>query len=173
MKELILGGVRSGKSRLAERRAHDSGLAVVYIATAAAGDDEMRSRIEQHRNRRPRDWLTIEEPYALAQALVQHARADRCVLIECLTLWLTNLLCADTRIDLQQERGAFLAAFAVAPGTVIVVSNETGLGIIPLDALSRRFCDEAGHLHQDLAQICDRVTFTAAGLPLVLKDAAC
>jgi adenosylcobinamide kinase/adenosylcobinamide-phosphate guanylyltransferase len=173
MKELILGGVRSGKSRLAEQRALDSGLAVVYVATATAGDDEMRSRIQEHRSRRPTGWSTVEESRALAQTLQSHARADRCVLIECLTLWLTNLLCAGTQAQLQTERDAFVAAVEHVPGTVILVSNETGLGVIPVDALSRRFCDEAGRLHQDLARICDRVTLTVAGLPLPLKGGRC
>ena len=92
------------------------------------------------------------------------------VLIECLTLWLTNLLCDGTEDDLDRERAAFITAFEQAPGTIIAVSNETGLGIIPADALSRRFCDEAGRLHQDLARICERVTLMAAGLALTLKS---
>jgi adenosylcobinamide kinase / adenosylcobinamide-phosphate guanylyltransferase len=169
MKELILGGVRSGKSRFAERRAQESGLAVVYIATATPGDDEMRIRIEAHRRRRPPDWLTVEEPRALAQALRRHARHDRCVLIECLTLWLTNLLGTDSPQSLEAERAPLLASVQELPGHVIFVSNETGLGVVPMDPLSRRFCDEAGRLHQDLANICDRVTLMAAGLPVPLK----
>jgi adenosylcobinamide kinase/adenosylcobinamide-phosphate guanylyltransferase len=173
MKELILGGVRSGKSRLAEQRALESGLAVVYVATATAGDDEMRSRIEEHRQRRPAGWSTVEEPRALAQTLRLHAREDRCVLVECLTLWLTNLLCTGTQAQLSAERDAFLAAVEHVPGTVILVSNETGSGVIPIDALGRRFGDEAGRLHQDLARICDRVTLTVAGLPLLLKGGPC
>lgn len=169
MKELILGGVRSGKSRLAEQRALESGLAVVYVATATPGDDEMRSRIEEHRKRRPADWLTVEEPRALAQALRRHARDDRCVLVECLTLWLTNLLCAQSAQVLEAERAALLTAVQEVPGHLIVVSNETGLGVVPMDALSRRFCEEAGRMHQDLAHIFTRVTLVAAGLPLLLK----
>jgi len=169
MKELILGGVRSGKSRLAEQRAQESGLAVVYVATATPGDDEMRGRIEEHRRRRPVGWLTVEEPRTLAQAVRKHAGKDRCVLIECLTLWLTGLLCAQRPQELQQERAALLAAVQEVPGRLIIVSNETGLGIVPIDALSRRFSEEAGLLHQDLARICDRVTLVAAGLPMTLK----
>jgi adenosylcobinamide kinase/adenosylcobinamide-phosphate guanylyltransferase len=169
MKELILGGVRSGKSRLAEQRAHESGLTVVYLATAIAADEEMRSRIEEHRKRRPAGWLTIEEPRGLAQAVRKHASRDSCVLIECLTLWLANLLCALSPQALNQERAALLTAVQEVQGHLIVVSNETGLGIVPADALSRRFNEEAGLLHQDLARICDRVTFVAAGLPLLLK----
>jgi adenosylcobinamide kinase/adenosylcobinamide-phosphate guanylyltransferase len=170
MKELILGGVRSGKSRLAEQRAQESGLDVVYMATATPGDDEMRSRIEEHRKQRRARWLTVEEPRALAQAVREHAGKDRCVLIECLTLWLTNLLCATQGPrELEAERAALLTVVQEVPGHLIIVSNETGLGIVPIDALSRRFSEEAGLLHQDLARICDRVTFVAAGLPLPLK----
>jgi adenosylcobinamide kinase / adenosylcobinamide-phosphate guanylyltransferase len=173
MKELIIGGVRSGKSRLAEQRAMESGLPVVYIATGTPEDDEMRSRIDEHRRRRPAEWLTFEEPCALAQALRQHAREDRCVLVECLTLWLTNLLCAASPRALEAERAALLAALQDLPGRVILVSNETGLGVVPMDPLSRVFCDEAGRLHQDLARICDRVILMVAGLPLSLKGSPC
>ena len=169
MKELILGGVRSGKSRLAEQRAQESGLAVIYVATARPGDDEMRGRIEEHRRRRPAGWLTVEEPRALAQAVRKHAGKDRCVLIECLTLWLTGLLCAQSPQEFQHERAALLAAVQEVTGRLIIVSNETGLGIVPIDGLSRRFSDEAGLLHQDLARVCDRVTLVAAGLPMTLK----
>jgi adenosylcobinamide kinase / adenosylcobinamide-phosphate guanylyltransferase len=169
MKELTLGGVRSGKSRLAEQRAQQSGLAVVYVATATPGDDEMRRRIEEHRKRRPAGWLTVEEPRALAQAVRKNAGKDRCVLIECLTLWLTNLLCTLSPQELEQERAALLSVVQEMPGHLIIVSNETGLGIVPIDALSRRFSEEAGVLHQDLARVCDRVTLVAAGLPLPLK----
>jgi adenosylcobinamide kinase / adenosylcobinamide-phosphate guanylyltransferase len=170
MKELILGGVRSGKSRLAEQRAHESGLTVVYVAAAMPGDDEMRNRIEEHRKRRPAGWLTIEEPRVLAQTVRKHAGKDRCILIECLTLWLTNLLCAaQSTQELGAERAALVTAVQEVPGHIIIVSNETGLGIVPIDALSRRFSEEAGLLHQDLARICDRVTLVAAGLPLLLK----
>ena len=169
MKELILGGVRSGKSRLAEQRALESRLAVVYIATATPGDEEMRARIEEHRKRRPMGWLTVEEPQAIAQAVRKHAARDRCILIECITLWLTNLRCAHTPPELERERKALLSAAEEMPGHLIFVSNETGLGIVPTDELSRRFSEEAGLFHQDLARICDRVTLVAAGLPLMLK----
>ncbi|HTS54269.1 MAG TPA: bifunctional adenosylcobinamide kinase/adenosylcobinamide-phosphate guanylyltransferase [Burkholderiales bacterium] len=173
MKELILGGVRSGKSRLAEQRAMESGLAVVYVATATPEDDEMRSRIEAHRRRRPAEWLTVEEPRALARALQSHAREDRCVLVECLTLWLTNLLGAESPRALEVERAALLAAVPGLPGRLILVSNETGSGVVPMGPVSRVFCDEAGRLHQDLARICDRVTLTVAGLALPLKGSSC
>jgi adenosylcobinamide kinase/adenosylcobinamide-phosphate guanylyltransferase len=169
LKQLILGGVRSGKSRLAERLARDGGCEVVYVATATAGDDEMRLRIAAHRARRPPHWTTVEAPVALADALAAHARPGRCLLVECLTLWITNLLCADDAGLLARERTAFLQAFPQLPGDVTLVSNETNLGVVPIDSLSRRFCDEVGTLHQELAGLCDRVVLTVAGLPHVLK----
>lgn len=170
MKELILGGVRSGKSRLAERHARDSGLEVVYIATARAeGDSELQARIHAHRDNRPAHWHVIEEPYALAATLRAQAAAHRCVLIECLTLWLTNLLCSNDAAQWARERDALLAVLPQLPGHLIFVGNETGLGIVPLGELTRRFVDEAGRLHQELAQRCDRVILTVAGLGHPLK----
>lgn len=169
MKELILGGVRSGKSRLAEQRARGSGLEVVYIATAiAAGDAELEDRIRQHRKRRPESWVVVEEPLALAQTLRTHASERRCVVVECLTLWLTNLLC-DPGDPFARERLSLLETLPALAGDIILVSNETGLGIVPLGALSRRFADTIGDLHRSLAALCDRVTLTVAGLPLTLK----
>lgn len=169
MKTLILGGVRSGKSRLAERLAIESGLAVTYIATATAGDVEMRARIEAHRARRPADWSVAEEPLKLAATLHAHAASDRCLLVDCLTLWLTNLLTAQDANLLERERAALLDAMPGLSGHIILVSNETNMGITPLGELTRRYCDETGRLHQDLAQICERVILTVAGLPHILK----
>lgn len=170
MKTLILGGVRSGKSRLAERLAADTGQPVTYIATASAGDDaEMAARIAAHQTRRPAGWALVEEPIALAAALQAHARADGCVLVECLTLWLTNLLVADDAAALDRERAALLTALDALPGELILVGNETGMGIVPLGELTRRYCDAAGRLNQDLAARCERVLLTVAGLPLALK----
>lgn len=169
MKTLILGGVRSGKSRLAENMAIDSGLPVTYIATASAGDDEMRARITAHRARRPATWFLVEEPFKLAATLRTHATPDRCVLVDCLTLWLTNLLTDEGDGLLERERAALLDVLPTLPGRVILVSNETNMGVTPLGELSRRYCDEAGRLHQDLARICDRVVLTVAGLPHILK----
>jgi adenosylcobinamide kinase / adenosylcobinamide-phosphate guanylyltransferase len=169
VKELILGGVRSGKSRLAEQRARITGLEVVYIATAvAAGDAELEERIRQHRLRRPADWTLVEEPLALASALRAHARPKRCLIVECLTLWLTNLLCAAPE-RLEPERLSLIDAFPALAGEIILVSNETGLGVIPDGELARRFIDLSGELHQTLAAMCDRVTLTVAGLPHLLK----
>jgi adenosylcobinamide kinase/adenosylcobinamide-phosphate guanylyltransferase len=169
MKSLILGGARSGKSRWAERLAEKSGREVVYLATAEAGDTEMTARIADHQARRPSWWQLVEEPLALAAALGAHARDDRCLLVDCLTLWLSNLLCREDPAALVRERAALLEALPTLPGELILVSNEVGLGVVPTGELSRRFVDEAGWLHQAVAERCDRVVFAAAGLPLVLK----
>ncbi len=169
MKELILGGARSGKSRLAEQRAMASGLQLIYIATATADDTEMRLRVAEHRQRRSDAWTLIEEPRALASVLHAHAAADRCLLVDCLTLWLSNLLCADQETLFETERRALTELLPRLPGHIILVSNETGLGVVPLGELTRRYTDEAGRLHQDIARCCDRVIFTLAGLPLILK----
>jgi adenosylcobinamide kinase / adenosylcobinamide-phosphate guanylyltransferase len=169
VKELILGGARSGKSALALRRAADSGRTVTWLATARALDAEMAERIARHRDERPADWRTLEEPLRLAQALQCCAVADACVVVDCLTLWLTNLMLAEDAALLERETAALLAALPALPGEVILVANEVGLGIVPDNALARRFRDEAGRLNQALAAICERVTFVAAGLPLVLK----
>lgn len=169
---LILGGVRSGKSRLAERLAHDSARPVTYIATAHAGDDEMRQRIAAHQRRRPSDWRLIEEPIALADVIARESAPDRCLLVECLTLWLTNLLMKNDESGLRQELDALLNAAASTPGRLILVGNETNLGIVPLDELTRRFCDLAGTLHQGLAARCDQVILTVAGLPVTVKGGA-
>ena len=169
MKELILGGVRSGKSRLAEQHALASGLEVFYIATATAGDAEMQQRIAHHQQQRPATWSLIEEPVHLSGVLQQHANDNRCLLVDCLTLWLTNLLLSADALLLERERNALLEQLKNLPGHIILVSNETGMGIVPEAKLARRFGDEAGRLHQDLAQLCDRVILTVAGLPHVLK----
>ncbi|HRD64668.1 MAG TPA: bifunctional adenosylcobinamide kinase/adenosylcobinamide-phosphate guanylyltransferase [Candidatus Competibacter sp.] len=169
MKELILGGARSGKSAFAQQRALASGLNVIYFATAQAGDAEMAERIARHRAERPKDWGLIEEPLALAKALNNCAAPDRCLLVDCLTLWLGNLLAAgDDRLD--AETNALLDAIPSLPGQILLVSNEVGQGIVPANPLARRFRDEAGRLHQAVASRCDRATFVVAGLPLTLKD---
>lgn len=169
MLELILGGARSGKSRLAERLALESGLPVTYIATSQPLDNEMAERISHHRARRPAEWALVEEPLALAQVLRENAHQERCILVDCLTLWLSNLLMLDDPLRQVEERGALLDCLATLPGHVLLVSNETGLGVVPLGELSRRYVDEAGWLHQALAERCQRVTFVVAGLPMVLK----
>ena len=171
MLELILGGARSGKSRLAEQLARQSGLAVTYIATSQALDGEMSARIQHHRRRRPADWGLVEEPLELASALRDNAAPGRCLLVDCLTLWLTNLLMLDDDMRLAMQRDAFLETLAELPGRIILVSNETGLGVVPLGELTRRYVDEAGWLHQAVAERAERVVFTVAGLPMLLKGA--
>ena len=181
MKELILGGARSGKSLLAEQRAAQSGLRVIYLATAEARDGEMRRRIDHHRARRPADWGCIEETQDLAARLQTLAAPDTCILVDCLTLWLSNLLFAG-RAAAQAEAGeaidcplfsgqtaALLDCLPQLPGQVILVSNEVGWGIVPMHPVSRLFADEQGRLNQRVAAVCDRVTLVAAGLPLILK----
>lgn len=169
MRTLILGGARSGKSALAERLAADGGREVIYVATAQAHDDEMHERIGHHRARRPAHWHCVEEPLALADALRRHAREDRCLLVDCLTLWLSNLLIDPQPAHFVRERDALLDALPALPGELLLVSNEVGLGIVPMGALSRRFVDEAGRLHQSIATQCERVLFVTAGLPIALK----
>ncbi len=169
MKELILGGARSGKSSLAEQLAAEGGQPVLYIATASAGDEEMAERIRHHRKRRPAEWSLVEEPLYLAKALQQHAKDDGVVLVDCLTLWLTNLLLHQDKTLLAHERDALLEIIPQLPGRVIMVGNEVGMGIVPMGEISRQFQDESGWLHQAVAALCDRVILTVAGLPHVLK----
>lgn len=170
MPSLILGGARSGKSALAERLASECGLGVTYIATAEVLDEEMAERIDRHRADRPAAWKTVEAPRALADTLAREAASDRVLIIDCLTLWLTNLMLADDTGLMQRERAALLEVLPNLPGHVLLVSNEVGLGIVPDNALARRFRDEAGRLNQVVAALCDHVIFVAAGLPLTLKD---
>jgi len=170
LKQLILGGARSGKSKLAEQAAKASGLRQVYVATAQAGDGEMSQRIELHRERRGDEWQLIEEPIELAQVLQNTAREDTCILIDCLTLWLSNCLFCGDESEWPRQRAALLEALAELPGQLIFVSNETSMGVIPMGEVTRQFVDEAGLLHQALAEICDRVTLSVAGLPHVLKS---
>ncbi|SDY64186.1 adenosylcobinamide kinase /adenosylcobinamide-phosphate guanylyltransferase [Lysobacter sp. yr284] len=168
MRTLILGGARSGKSALAERLA-GAHADVVYLATAQPLDGEMDARIAHHRARRPAQWGCVEEPVELAAALRAHAAPGRCVLVDCLTLWLSNVLGHEDETLFERERSALLSALPGLSGSVLLVSNEVGLGVVPMGALSRRFVDEAGRLHQALGEVCERVAFVAAGLPLVLK----
>jgi adenosylcobinamide kinase/adenosylcobinamide-phosphate guanylyltransferase len=182
---LILGGARSGKSGYAERIAHASGKEVVYAATSRAGDIEMAARIAHHRERRPTHWRTVEEELALAQVLREVCAPGRLVLVDCLTLWLSNLMFCDGRAwpdvgevalpeRFHQEHAALLALLDDGlAGDIVFVSNEVGMGIVPWGAVSRCFADEAGRLNQAVAARADRVVFVAAGLPLVLKGDAC
>jgi adenosylcobinamide kinase/adenosylcobinamide-phosphate guanylyltransferase len=168
MKHLILGGARSGKSQYAENLAIASEKKLIYIATAEALDGEMCTRIAHHQQQRDTRWLTVEEPKQLAKTLEKYAAADTSILVDCLTLWLTNLLLSDEDTFIC-ERAALLETFSTLPGDIFLVSNEVGMGVVPMDALSRRFVDEAGRLHQQLASQCDAVTMLVAGLPLSIK----
>jgi len=168
---LILGGARSGKSRYAQTLAEASGLPVRFVATAQARDAEMAARIAHHRAGRPASWQTLEEPLLLADALAHATTPGHCVVVDCLTLWLANLLEAGEGTFLT-ERERLLTGVPNLAGPVFCVANEVGLGVVPMGALSRRFVDEAGRLNQDLARVARRVIFVAAGLPLCLKEVA-
>ena len=168
---LILGGARSGKSRYAEQLAINTALEKVYIATATVQDEEMQARVEQHKQARlSANWKTIEEPFALAETLKQQASSKRVILVDCLTMWLMNLLMLEDDERLQHEVQHLLSVLPDLPGHVILVSNEVGLGIIPTGELTRRYVDKAGYLHQMLAQQMGKVLLIVAGLPHVLKD---
>jgi adenosylcobinamide kinase/adenosylcobinamide-phosphate guanylyltransferase len=162
---LLLGGARSGKSRHAEELMTRLAAPWTYVATGEAHDDEMRARIAEHRARRGDGWRTVDAPLDLAGAIA--AASGNAVLVDCLTLWLSNLLHAER--DIEAETAALEAALARARVPVFLVSNEVGLGIVPDNALARRFRDEAGRLHQRLATRADRVLFMVAGLPMVVK----
>jgi adenosylcobinamide kinase/adenosylcobinamide-phosphate guanylyltransferase len=170
---LILGGARSGKSASAEKLAEQSGFDVTYIATAQVYDDEFATRIQHHKDRRPPHWSLAEEPHYLARALQANAAAQRCIIVDCLTLWLAQWICNDchppTESSWQAERAALLELLPKLPGEIILVSNEVGMGIVPLGEINRRFQDEQGRLNQAVAAVSDEVFFVAAGLPLRLK----
>ncbi len=182
MKELIIGGARSGKSALAESRAAASAHRVLYVATATPGDPEMAARIVHHRARRPADWHCVEEPLRLADTLRELAIPTTCIVVDCLTLWLSNLFFAGQAaqqaesgrlIDctlLREQVDALLATLPGLPGQLVLVSNEVGCGIVPMHPVSRLFADEQGRLNQRVAACCDQVTLVAAGLPLTLKS---
>jgi len=167
---LVLGGARSGKTRhgmtLAEQY-RATGLQTIYVATAEPHDDEMRDRINLHKQERDALWTTIDAPLNLAATISAHSSTKTCLLVDCLTLWATNLLLGNN--DIKAETSKLLMQLNTASGPVILVSNEVGLGIVPDNALARRFRDIAGRLNHDVAAAADRVIFVAAGLPLVLK----
>jgi adenosylcobinamide kinase / adenosylcobinamide-phosphate guanylyltransferase len=173
MKELILGGARSGKSAHAEKRAVCTGLPVTFIATAQVADPEMAARIRYHQERRPVHWELVEEPFHLAAAIAAHARSGHCVVVDCLTLWLAQWICPDCKPPQDgswgEEKARLLELLPDLPGKLVLVSNEVGMGIVPLGELNRRFQDEQGRLNQALAALCEHVTFVAAGIPLKLK----
>jgi adenosylcobinamide kinase/adenosylcobinamide-phosphate guanylyltransferase len=165
---LVLGGARSGKSRFAEGLLADASPRT-YLATAEPGDAEMAARIAAHRARRGAGWTTVEAPLELVPALRRATAAGGGVLVDCLTLWLANLLAAGR--DPAAAGDALVDALAELPGRTVLVSNEVGLGIVPDNALARAFRDHAGRLHQAMAAVAPRVYWVAAGLPLLLKDA--
>ena len=189
---LIIGGARSGKSSLAENYAKSSNLPVIYIATAQAFDSEMQQRIAQHQAERPEHWQLVESPLLLAKTIasvIENSQQDICILVDCLTLWLSNSLCkpnieaghtSECNLDYwQQEKQQFLAQLESIKlrssdkkqrVEIILVSNEVGHGIVPMGELSRQFVDQAGWLHQAIASIADNVEFVMAGLPLSLKS---
>ncbi len=181
---LVLGGARSGKSGYAERLAIESGKEVVYIATATASDTEMAARIRHHRTGRPTEWITVEEPLALGNQLLRWSSPERLILVDCLTLWLGNLLFSSGEqfpevgvISLPalfyEQQDMLASALTRCSSDVVLVSNEVGMGILPVGAISRCFMDEQGRLNQAMAALCDRAVLVTAGLPLVLKGPAC
>jgi adenosylcobinamide kinase/adenosylcobinamide-phosphate guanylyltransferase len=176
MRELIIGGARSGKSGLALTRASASDRDVTYLATATASDAEMQARIARHRAERPLQWRTIEASTQLAACLQELDRPDVFIIVDCLTLWLANVLCASDALQAefdesnwQRERTDLLQCLPTLRADIVLVSNEVGWGIVPDSAVARRFRDEQGRLNQSVAEHCEHVTLVAAGLPLTLK----
>jgi adenosylcobinamide kinase / adenosylcobinamide-phosphate guanylyltransferase len=170
---LILGGARSGKSAYAEKLAKDSGLPVTYIATAQIYDDEFAKRIAHHQARRPKDWELIEAPHYLEPAMQANSHAGHSLIVDCLTLWLAQCICPDCAppegVDWTQQREKLLNILPKLQGEIILVSNEVGMGIVPLGEINRQFQDEQGRLNQAVAAIANEVIFVAAGLPIKLK----
>lgn len=175
---LILGGARSGKSAYAEQLASALEQPVSYIATAQVYDDEFAQRVAHHQARRPAYWQLVEAPFNLAQTLVKYDAPDTCMIVDCLTLWLAQCICPDcappagvTRTEAlwQQEREALLNTLPTLKSHVLLVSNEVGMGIVPLGEINRQFQDEQGRLNQAVAKLANKVSFIAAGLPIHLK----
>lgn len=164
---LILGGARSGKSRHAQSLAEAFAGELVFVATGEAWDEEMADRIERHQADRGPRWRTVEAPLALAEAIRAETAPDSLLLVDCLTLWTSNLMHAER--DILAETGDLVATLGAAAGPILLVANEVGLGIVPDNALARAFRDAAGRMNQTMAATADRVTFIAAGLPITLK----
>ena len=176
----ILGGARSGKSAQAQNIAAASGKEVIYLATAQSGDCEMAARIAYHREHRDPSWKTVEVPIFLGDAISRWSRPDRVLLVDCLTVWLSNLLFSEDRqypqigiieapACFEMQRTAFLHSLEAPGGDIVLVSNEIGMGIIAQGAVSRWFVDEAGRLNQAVAARCERVLWVAAGLVMTMK----
>lgn len=163
----VLGGTRSGKSKFAEGLVLKSGLKPVYIATGRALDDEMVDRIELHQGRRGDAWQTIEEPLALVDALQQASNPGRMVLVDCLTLWITNLMMAEANVE--HESAGLVRFLQEASVPIVIVSNETGMGVMPMNKMAREFNDITGSVHQEIASVCDAAYLVTAGLPQRLK----
>lgn len=170
---LILGGARSGKSAYAEQLARESALPVTYIATAQVYDPEFGQRVAHHKQRRPAHWKTVESPHHLAATLRAEAGTNTCLVVDCLTLWLAQCICPECvppeGVDWTAEREHLLDTLNTLPGTILLVSNEVGMGIVPLGEINRQFQDEQGRLNQAVAKLAHEVVFMAAGLPLKLK----
>jgi adenosylcobinamide kinase/adenosylcobinamide-phosphate guanylyltransferase len=164
---LLVGGARSGKSRIAQTRAEAVGGELVYVATGQALDDEMTARIARHRSERGAQWRTVEAPLELPDAIRREGARDRVLLVDCLTLWLSNLMLGHH--DVEAATAALLDVLATTSATVLLVSNEVGMGIVPENALARRFRDEAGRLNQRVAAAASEVLLVAAGLAIRMK----
>lgn len=164
---LVLGGARSGKSAYAQRMAEQIKPRQLYVATAEPYDDEMKHRIRLHQDARGQSWTTCEEPFDLVSVIQNEASDQQAVMIDCLTLWLSNMM--EKGQDLQKETLRLTEALRQAKGPVILVSNETGSGIVPENALARKFRDEQGRLNQRVAEVCNAVILVIAGLPMTLK----
>ncbi len=173
MMHLVLGGARSGKSGFAETLAanqpEDQNNTVVYVATATIGDEEMRKRIAHHKSSRPQEWLLIEEPFNLAKVIKQYSQSSEVLIIECMTLWLTNWLCTNDEAAWHVEREEFIEAIVQSNNRIIIVSNEVGSGIVPMGELNRDFVDQSGWLNQTLAKVANKVTLVVAGCPIAIK----
>ena len=164
---LVLGGTRSGKSAFAESLVQACGLQPVYVATAECVDDEMRDRIATHRARRGAAWRTVEAPVDLVRATGRESTPQACLLVDCLTVWLGNLMHHGRDVDAATE--ALLESLVTAPGPLVLVANEVGLGIVPDNAMARAFRDRAGWLNQAVARVAESVYFVAAGIPMAIK----
>jgi len=164
---LVLGGARSGKSRHAQARAEELRLKQIYVATAQAFDEEMRDRVARHQADRDARWQTIEASIEIAQTVTEHSAPDTVMLIDCLTLWTTNLILGDH--DTAAATGALVEAVKNARGPIILVANEVGYGIVPDNALARRFRDEAGIINQRIASVVNEVQLVVAGMPIFVK----
>ena len=173
MNHLVIGGVRSGKSAhgqmLAQNLADAEAREVVYLATAQALDKGMQERIEKHQNSRPEHWLLVEESFDLASVLLAPENQNKVILIECMTLWLTNLICLEDELAFDQHKSAFIGAIHATKAKLVCITSEVGAGIMPMNSMARRFGDEAGLLNQELARLSEQVELVCAGLPLKLK----